>query len=190
MNEQIRPSLSDLPSVHFLLEQDVTLDLVADYGRDLVTTSIRDVLQTLRAEIPEAKKATDISTPAIITRLVSHLEDIAQPSLRPVFNLTGTVLHTNLGRAPLPTEAIEAMSRVAAGASNLEFDLAKGKRGDRDDHLERLVCRLTGAEAATVVNNNAAAVLLTLNSLANRKEVAVSRGELIEIGGASGLQIT
>ncbi|MBT3787489.1 MAG: L-seryl-tRNA(Sec) selenium transferase [Alphaproteobacteria bacterium] len=184
MNEQIRPSLSDLPSVHFLLEQDVTLDLVADYGRDLVTTSIRDVLQTLRAEIPEAKKATDISTPAIITRLVSHLEDIAQPSLRPVFNLTGTVLHTNLGRAPLPTEAIEAMSRVAAGASNLEFDLAKGKRGDRDDHLERLVCRLTGAEAATVVNNNAAAVLLTLNSLANRKEVAVSRGELIEIGGA------
>jgi L-seryl-tRNA(Ser) seleniumtransferase len=184
MDSPARPDLSDLPSVHFLLEQDVTQELIVDHGRELVTEAIREVLQRLRQEIPEAKKAPDISTGAIISRIVAHLENITQPSLRPVFNLTGTVLHTNLGRAPLPTEAIEAMSRVAAGASNLEFDLSKGKRGDRDDHLESLVCRLTGAEAATVVNNNAAAVLLTLNSLANRKEVAVSRGELIEIGGA------
>ena len=184
MNDTAKTGLSDLPSVHFLLEQDVVADLIVDHGRDLVTESIRETLQALREEIPAAKKLPDLSTPAIISRLVQRLDQISQPSLRPVFNLTGTVLHTNLGRAPLPAEAIEAMSRVAAGASNLEFDLGRGKRGDRDDHLEMLVCRLTGAEAATVVNNNAAAVLLTLNSLANRKEVAVSRGELIEIGGA------
>jgi L-seryl-tRNA(Ser) seleniumtransferase len=184
MNQKPQPALSDLPAVHVLLAHDVVADLISDYGRDLVTDSIRQTLQETRDQITANKKTVDISVPAIITRLVRCLDETAQPSLRPVFNLTGTVLHTNLGRAPLPAEAIEAMSRVAAGASNLEFDLARGKRGDRDDHLESLICRLTGAEAATVVNNNAAAVLLTLNSLANRKEVAVSRGELIEIGGA------
>ena len=184
MTDAARPDLSKLPSVHSLLDQDVTADLIADFGREAVTDSIRNTLETLRTEISSGNKTPDISTPAVLGRLKAALDAVFQPSLRPVFNLTGTVLHTNLGRAPLPVEAIEAMSRVAAGASNLEFDLDKGKRGDRDDHLEKLVCRLTGAEAATVVNNNAAAVLLTLNSLAARKQVAVSRGELIEIGGA------
>ncbi len=164
--------------------------LVGEHGRPLVTDAVRDVLAELRRDMAMDDKDVGGVTPAetleddILDRVEARLEILAQPSLRAVFNLTGTVIHTNLGRAPLPSVAIEAVAEAARGASNLEYDLKGGRRGDRDSHVEDWLCRLTGAEAATVVNNNAAAVLLVLNSLALRKEVPVSRGELIEIGGS------
>lgn len=160
--------------------------LAETHGRALVLEAVRSALgaarESLLGQAVDARSAPD--TDAIIRRVEAEIAAADRPSLRPVFNLTGTVLHTNLGRAVLPAEAIAAVAAVAGSASNLEFDVAQGRRGDRDAHVEALICRLTGAEAATVVNNNAAAVLLVLNTLALRKEVPVSRGELIEIGGA------
>ena len=171
-------SPAHLPAVDRVLGWPAVAALITAHGRPLVLQAVRDELAGLRAQ------ATGFSDAALVHGIGLRVTAIVAPSLRKVFNLTGTVLHTNLGRAPLPPEAIEAMVQVASGASNLEYDLASGKRGDRDAHVEAWLCRLTGAEAATVVNNNAAAVLLTLNSLALRREVIVSRGELIEIGGA------
>ncbi len=153
--------------------------MILAHGRPAVTDAIRGVLADLRAG-----QIIDLQESEILERISRSLQDQAQPSLRPVLNLTGTVLHTNLGRALLPEEAIEAMAAAARAPVNLEYELDAGKRGERDHHVEALLCRLTGAEAATVVNNNAAALLLLLNTLAMRKEVPVSRGELIEIGGS------
>jgi L-seryl-tRNA(Ser) seleniumtransferase len=172
--------LASLPSVDRVLQHDATTPLVDQHGRAAVTDAIRSVLAELRAA-----RTPELGAPvAILERVAERLEWDARPSLRPVFNLTGTVLHTNLGRAQLPAEAIEAMSIAARHPVNLEYDLATGKRGERDAHVEALLCRLTGAQAATVVNNNAAALLLVLGTLAARREVPVSRGELIEIGGS------
>jgi L-seryl-tRNA(Ser) seleniumtransferase len=170
--------LAALPSVDRLLRHPAAAALIAAHGRAPVTQSLRDTLAALRAQGHVAQEE------GVLAAAARKLEDEARPTLRPVFNLTGTVLHTNLGRALLPEEAIEAMAAVARAPANLEYDLADGRRGERDDHVERLICSLTGAEAATVVNNNAAALLLVLNTLANRREVPCSRGELIEIGGS------
>ncbi|SDS11894.1 L-seryl-tRNA(Sec) selenium transferase [Halopseudomonas xinjiangensis] len=167
-----------LPSVDQLLRWPWVAELAAQHGQPLVKEIIAQALSTLRITV------TPFDADAFCGAVQNILTTRLSPSLRRVLNLTGTVLHTNLGRAPLPEEAIAAMTAVARGASNLEFDLDSGRRGDRDAHLEAWLCRLTGAEAATVVNNNAAAVLLMLNTLAKGKEVPVSRGELVEIGGA------
>ncbi|MFD1157549.1 L-seryl-tRNA(Sec) selenium transferase [Roseovarius aestuarii] len=170
-----------LPSVDRLVNTPAVQKLVRDHGLALVTRCTQGILARVRLRVL-AGESTDMA--ALIQSLSEEIEHILLPSLRPVYNLTGTVLHTNLGRAPLPQSAIQAMVDVSRGASNVEFNLETGKRGDRHRHAEALLCQLTGAEGALVVNNNAAAVLLTLNSLAQRKEVPVSRGELIEIGGA------
>ncbi|MDX1800716.1 MAG: L-seryl-tRNA(Sec) selenium transferase [Marinobacter sp.] len=171
------------PSVDRVLQWPGIQALMQSHGRTLTLESIRHVLDRWRQSLGQPSHQA-LDDQSLVASVESHLLAVMTPSIRPVINLTGTVLHTNLGRAPLPREAIDAMVQVASGASNLEYDLATGKRGERDHHVEAWLCRLTGAEAATVVNNNAAAVLLTLNSLALRREVVVSRGELIEIGGA------
>ena len=177
---------ASVPSIDSVLRRDMVAPLISQYGRSLVTEAVRSVIDDIQIAISDlADEAIPLlSDEHIFATLESYLSRAGGHSLRKVFNLTGTVLHTNLGRAMLADEAIEAMMEVASGFSNLEYDLETGKRGDRDVHLENLLCKLTGAEAATVVNNNAAAVLLVLNALGLRKEVLVSRGELIEIGGA------
>jgi L-seryl-tRNA(Ser) seleniumtransferase len=172
--------LSSLPSVDRVLQHGASAALVAQHGRAAVTDAVRGVLAELRAAKTPELGAAD----AVLARAAQNLERSSRPSLRPVFNLTGTVVHTNFGRAQLPEEAIDAMAAAARNPVNLEYDLETGKRGERDAHVEEILCRLTGAGAATVVNNNAAALLLVLSTLAARREVPVSRGELIEIGGS------
>jgi L-seryl-tRNA(Ser) seleniumtransferase len=173
-----------LPSVDRLLRHADADVMIAQYGRTAVTEAIRRVLLDVRNARSQGGTPLGVTDEAILKQVQFQLHEQFAPSLRRVFNLTGTVLHTNLGRALLPESAIAAITAAARQASNIEFDLARGQRGDRDDHVEDKLCRLTGAEAATVVNNNAAAVLLVLNSLALRKEVPTSRGELVEIGGS------
>ena len=178
-----KPSnLAAIPSVDRVLREPAVAALADSHGQPAARDAVREALADLRAALKAGREAP--APGALAGAVAAKLEAAAAPSLRPVFNLTGTVLHTNLGRAPLPPEAAEAAVRAALRPTNLEFDLDGGRRGDRDGHLEGRLRALTGAEAATAVNNNAAAVLLTLNSLALRKEVAVSRGELIEIGGS------
>ncbi len=186
MSHAAKPLQAAVPSVDRVLGLPGIAAAILDFGRNLVVQAVRDELAALRTALSAEGEAALARTndDVIVENVRAHLVALTAPRLRPVFNLTGTVLHTNLGRAPLPQEALEAMTAVAAGASNLEYDLETGKRGDRDDHVADWICRLTGAEAATVVNNNAAAVLLTLNTLALRRQVLVSRGELIEIGGS------
>jgi L-seryl-tRNA(Ser) seleniumtransferase len=178
-------SAADIPSVDRLLQRPAFEPLLARYGRELTTTAVRDHLERLRREALAGKlSGTALEDGTLASDVAAALAAAVQPRLRRVHNLTGTVLHTNLGRAVLPDAAVQAVSKAMTAPVSLEFDLVTGRRGERDAIVERLLCELTGAEAATVVNNNAAAVLLMLATLARRREVVISRGELIEIGGS------
>ncbi len=175
----------DLPSVDRLLRAPRVAALVGAHGHTLVATEARRLLDDLRQQalaglLPGAAVQGDAAALALQARVAAALA----PRLRRVINLTGTVIHTNLGRALLADSALQHLLATMGGPNNLEYDLASGGRGERDDLVEELLCTLTGAEAATVVNNNAAAVLLSIAALAHGQEVIVSRGELVEIGGA------
>jgi L-seryl-tRNA(Ser) seleniumtransferase len=174
--------LSQLPSVDRLLCAPALVPLIDVHGRAVATAIVREVLAATRTALKDGAPLP--GDDQLVANVIAGVTAKTQTKLRPVFNLTGTVLHTNLGRAPLPEEAVQALVTAARNPCALEYDIESGGRGDRDDIVNDLLCELTGAEAATVVNNNAAAVFLLLNTLAPKKQVIVSRGELIEIGGA------
>jgi len=173
-----RQGRAALPSVDHVLRAEETAVLIDRYGRSAVVDAIRTALEAHR------RCSASASTAAILEESAGSLAREMAPSQRRVFNLTGTVLHTNLGRAPLPEEAIAAAVEAMRDPTTLEYDLDSGKRGERDDHVAGWLTRLTGAEAALAVNNNAGALALVLNTLAEGRETIVSRGELIEIGGS------
>ncbi len=175
----------DLPSIDKLLRSTASVALLAEHGHTLVAGEARVLIDTLRARaLAGALPLADVAPAALDAALAARVDTRLAPRLRTVLNLTGTVIHTNLGRALLADAALQHLLQTMSGPNNLEYDLDSGGRGDRDSIIEELLCTLTGAEAAAVVNNNAAAVLLTIAALARDKEVIVSRGELVEIGGA------
>lgn len=175
--------LRAIPKVDRLLERDDLAALASVHPRALVTDAVRETLDALREEI-RAGGEPDVSEHAVVARVVALVERKARRSLRRVVNATGIVVHTNLGRSCLAREAVEAVAEVSGAYSTLEYDVEAGERGSRHVHVEELICRLTGAEAAMAVNNNAAAVLLSLAGLARGKRAIVSRGQLVEIGGS------
>jgi L-seryl-tRNA(Ser) seleniumtransferase len=183
---EARARLRELPSVDRLLSQAAAAPWLVSLGREYVTRHCRAVLDELRVQIATGVEiaAWQIENAAILTEVANRIKTDRETQLQPVVNATGTILHTNLGRAVLAEVAIDAVIRIAGRPANLEYDLTRGSRGRRDSGIEKLLVDLTGAESATVVNNNAAAVLVAVNSLASGKEVVVSRGELVEIGGA------
>lgn len=175
----------NLPSVNQLLENPRLKELVDNVNHRVVVDGVRTFLDDLRVQVSAAAEDVSIPTPQeLADRIADWLETEEQPALRPVINATGVILHTGLGRAPLAPAAANAVSAIAAGYASVEVDLRDGQRGQRIRAVERLLCELTGAEAAAVVNNNAAATMLVLSAIAKNKEVIVSRGQLIEIGGS------
>src|SRR5215510_300780 len=172
-----------LPSVDRVLRTDAGVAATVRFGHKATVAAVRRTLSTLRNEVP-SDQAPRTDPAAIAAEAGRLLQREDAPRLRRVFNLTGTVLHTNLGRAVLPESAIAAAADAMRSAVALEFDLSGGARGERDDHVRGLLRELTGAQDACVVNNNASAVLLVLNTFAASRGVVVSRGELIEIGGS------
>jgi L-seryl-tRNA(Ser) seleniumtransferase len=169
--------LRALPSVNELLQDPRLVALASEHGHELALGVARDAIAAAREKIAAGEQATDLVADAL-----ERAEGAGAPRLRRVLNATGVVVHTNLGRAPLAASALERIQEVAIGYSNLEYDLEEGVRGSRQDHVSPLLSELTGAEAALVVNNNAAAVLLAVAALAEGRDVLVSRGELVEIG--------
>ncbi|MCL5057649.1 MAG: L-seryl-tRNA(Sec) selenium transferase [Actinobacteria bacterium] len=177
--------LRDIPKVDEVMKITSIDGLTALYPRELVVEAVRGALEGIRQSILNGGKEPGRLKPEELSaRVAAALKRLTRPNLRRVINATGVVLHTNLGRAVLSPSAIEAVQMAASGYSNLELNLESGKRGSRYDPVEGLICRLTGAQAALVVNNNAAAVLLALSTLARGREVIVSRGQLVEIGGS------
>ena len=176
-------TLRNLPSIESLLQSETAAHLIARFGRPLTLDSLRQTLDDIRARFKLNPEVGLPSIDLIFTQAESTLAAWTSPTLHPVINATGVILHTNLGRAPLSAAAIHAMDVVSRGYSNLEFDLETGKRGSRLIHAESLLQKLTGAESALVVNNCASAVLLTLSALANKKRVVIARSQLVEIGG-------
>lgn len=173
-----------IPSVDRLLQHPNTQRLLGTYGRPLTVEAMRAVVEQIRKQIADGVVYEIAPADALVLQAGHYLAEKLAPTLRPVINATGVVIHTNLGRAPLSDAAIQAVQDVGMGYSTLEFDLESGKRGKRSVHAETLLTKLTGAQAAFVVNNNAAATMLTLSALAGQGQgVIVSRGQLVEIGG-------
>jgi len=174
--------MRSIPSIEQLRQRPKLLALEPTYGRAAIVDALRAEAAVVRAESASGQVSDDMVN-AIESGAIERLRGESAPSLRRVINATGVIVHTNLGRAPLARAAAARVAELSAGYTNLEYDLSVGSRGRRDTHAERLLCRLTGAEAAVVVNNNAAATLLVLAALATGREVIISRGELVEIGG-------
>ena len=174
-----------IPKVDTLIEQCDSAGLFDRYGREITVDCIRERTEALREFIGKSEDETEIirRTENLLPDIASAAEKLFSPNLKPVVNATGTVLHTNLGRALISRKHAEHLMAIVSGYSNLEYDLEAGARGERYSHFEKLLCKITGAEAAMAVNNNAAAVMLTLSALCRGGEVPVSRGELVEIGG-------
>lgn len=180
--------LRKLPSIDSLLQAQEVKSLIKQYSRDMVVGAARTVLQELRSHIlsgiSDKEKAKALTHKKIVSRVEKTLQHKFSPSLKPAINATGVILHTGLGRAVLSESARSAINSVMEGYSTLAIEMSTGRRGHRDIHLNAILCELTGAEASVVVNNNAAATMLILNTLAQGKEVIVSRGQLVEIGGS------
>jgi L-seryl-tRNA(Ser) seleniumtransferase len=174
-------SLRNLPSIDQLLQNPVVATWIAEYGRPLTIDALRQALEEAREGYKVSKEVPSLDQ--LLEDARTMLKTWASPSLQPVINATGVILHTNLGRAPLSPSAIKAIQDVALGYSNLEYELPEGKRGSRLVHAESLLTRLTQSEAALIVNNNAAAVLLVLSAFAKRRAVIIARSQLVEIGG-------
>lgn len=180
-SQKYREELRKLPSVDRLLQEESVQTSSSVYGRETTVAVVRQSLEVARQSILNGNECPLVSQ--LVEKVAACLAEVDHPSLLPVINATGVIVHTNLGRAPLSLAAQGAIEKVARGYSNLEYDLAAGRRGSRHVHAARLLCQMSGAEAAMVVNNNAAAVLLVLSALARDREVIISRGQLVEIGG-------